>query len=143
MAKILSLNVHMQCSYIAASHIVNTMLVLFSHTEVCQCNGNYYGYDCSRCKFGYYGPNCSQSQVLPRRPIASYTDQDWQEFIDIIQLLRTRDSGYTAILEESLPGKTKLKMSSLTLYNLYVWIHHYAARDTITSGEISKLLQSL
>lgn len=34
-------------------------------TQICQCTGNYGGYDCSRCKFGYYGENCSQFQVLP------------------------------------------------------------------------------
>ena len=114
------------------------MLVLFSHTQVCQCNDNYFGYDCSRCKFGYYGPDCSKSQSLPRQPIASYTDEDWQEFIDIIQLLRTRDSGYSAILEECFPGETELKMSSLTFYDMFVWMHHYATKDTI-AGEKSKL----
>ena len=107
--------------------------------QVCQCNGNYSGYDCSRCKFGHYGPNCTQSQVLPRRPVASYTNQDWQEFIDILQMLRTRNSGYTAILEESLPGNSNLSMTSVTLYTLYVWLHHSAAKDA-TNPSKSRLI---
>ena len=105
------------------------------YVQVCQCNGNYSGYDCSRCKFGHYGPNCSQSQVLPRQPIASYTDQDWEDFINILQLLRTRDSGYTIVLEESTPGNSNVPMTNITFYNMYVWVHHSAARDASNSGE--------
>ena len=107
-----------------------------SPLQVCQCNGNYAGYDCSRCKFGYYGDDCSQSQVLPRRPVASYTDDEWEEFIEIIQLLHSHDSGYTVILEEARPGNSSLLMSNITLYKLYVWIHHYAAKDTAEAGKI-------
>ena len=98
--------------------------------KVCQCNANYAGYDCSRCKFGHYGDDCSQSQILPQPPIASYTDEDWEEFIDILHMLLTHDSGYVVILEESHPGESDLPMSNITLYKLYVWLHHYASRDT-------------
>ena len=98
--------------------------------QVCQCNDNYAGYDCSRCKFGHYGDDCSQSQILPRPPIASYTDEDWEEFIEILRMLLTHDSGYVVILEESYPGDSDLPMSNITLYKLYVWLHHYASRDT-------------
>ena len=107
---------------------------------MCRCNGNYSGYDCSRCKFGHYGPDCSQSQVLPRRPIASYTDEEWEELIEIIQLLRSHDSGYTVILEESFPGDSSLLMTNITLYKLYVWLHHYAAKDSADFSPGNKLL---
>ena len=103
---------------------------------MCQCNGNYLGYDCSRCKFGHYGPDCSQSDVLPRRPLASYTNQEWEELIEIIQMLHSHDSGYTVILEESFPGNSNLLMTNITLYKLYVWIHHYASRDTAEPGKL-------
>ena len=101
---------------------------------MCQCEGDYSGYDCSRCTFGHYGPNCSQSQDLPRRPLASYTDDDWEDFIEIIQLMRSYDSGYVVILEESLPGSSSWLMRNITLYNLYVWLHQYASKDTVVVG---------
>ena len=104
------------------------------HIQVCQCKGDYSGYDCSRCTFGHYGPNCSQSEVLPRRPLASYTDDDWEDFIEIIQLMRSYDSGYVVILEESLPGSSSWLMRNITLYNLYVWLHQYASKDTGVIG---------
>jgi len=97
--------------------------------QICQCNDNYAGYDCSRCTFGHYGEDCSQSQVLPRREISSYGDEEWEEFIEIIQMLRSHDSGYVVILEETIPGDSSILTSNITLYNLYVWLHHYAAKD--------------
>ena len=45
-------------------------------------------------------------------------------------MLLTRDSGYVVILEESYPGDSDLLMSNITLYKLYVWLHHYASKDT-------------
>ena len=115
---------------------VYSLLYIISHVQVCQCNGNYAGYDCSRCKFGHYGDDCSQSQVLPRRPIASYTDEEWVEFIEILQMLRTHDSNYTVFLEESVPGNSSLLASNVTLYKLYVWLHHSAARDSFSPSEL-------
>ncbi|XP_065896090.1 tyrosinase-like [Dysidea avara] len=101
-------------------------------TRICKCNGNYSGYGCNRCKFGHYGPDCSQSHVLPRRPIANYTDSDWADFIDTIVQSRSFDSGYMVVLEEAAPGTTNLSMTNISLYNFYVWMHHYAAKDSNT-----------
>ena len=106
------------------------------HVQICECNGNYSGYDCSRCKFSHYGDDCSQSQVLPRRPIASYNDEEWVEFIEILQMLRTHDSNYTAFLEESTPGNSSLLASNVTLYKLYVWLHHFASRDAFNPSKL-------
>ena len=100
-------------------------------TRACQCNGNFGGYDCSRCKFGYYGEDCSQSQVLPRRSIHEYTQEDWNEFNEILQIAKTYPSEYMAILEEQKPGTVNLSMTNISLYNLYVWLHHYATKDTL------------
>ncbi|XP_065895941.1 tyrosinase-like [Dysidea avara] len=101
-------------------------------TRVCKCNGNYAGYDCSWCKFGHYGPDCSQSKVLLRRPLATYTDSDWTAYIDTILQSRSFDSGYMVVLEEAVPGTTNLSMTNISLYNLFVWMHHYAAKDSVT-----------
>ena len=137
---VIKLNAYIMYSY---THMQYYKFSIISYTQVCQCNGNYSGYDCSRCKFGHYGPNCSQSQVLLRRPIASYTDEEWEKFIEIIRLLHSHDSGYTAILEEASPGTTNLLMTNVTLYKLYVWLHHYAAKDSIGIDKIGELPPSV
>ena len=106
----------------------------FHCLQFCQCSGNYSGYDCSRCKFGYYGESCDQFQVLPRRPIATYSDDEWAEFIDILIRSRQFESDYHVVLEETVPGNVSLRTSNVTLYKLYVWMHHYAAKDGNTLG---------
>ncbi len=104
------------------------------YTRACQCNGNYGGYDCSRCKFGYSGSDCSIKRVLPRRPVASFTDQDWEKYNNILRLAREYESDYVAVLEETVPGNSSLVTANTTLYQLFVWLHHYTAKDSQDSG---------
>ena len=106
-------------------------------TQVCRCNDNYGGYDCSRCTYGYYGSDCSQKQVLPRRPIHEYTDKEWSKFIQITRLSKSYQSDYVVILEESKPGTSNLSISNISLYNLFVWLHHFAAKDSGLPGTTS------
>lgn len=81
-----------------------------------------------------YGANCSQFQVLPRRPLRNYTEEDWSELNRILQLTKTYEADYVIILEEQLLGTSNQTMVNVSLYNLYVWMHHYAAKDTLTTG---------
>ena len=109
------------------------------YTRVCQCSGNYAGYDCSRCKFGYYGPDCSAKQVLPRKPVRDLTEEEWEDFKNILKLTRSHDSGYQIVLEESLPGNDDLVMTNVSLYGLMTWQHHYAAKDSKIPRKSSNL----
>ena len=76
------------------------------YTRVCKCNGNFAGYDCSRCKFGYYDPDCGTKEILPLKPIRDFTDEEWEDYKNILTLKRTYDSGYRVVLGEYLPGDT-------------------------------------
>ena len=101
-------------------------------TRVCVCNGNYAGFDCSRCKYGYYGNDCSEKIVLPRRPISELSDSEWNDYISILKAARNFSSGYFVFLEEpSAPDTdlTTLRKTVVNLYDLFIWQHHYAAKD--------------
>lgn len=100
------------------------------YTQICQCNGNFSGYDCSRCKFGYYGSDCSQFQVLPRPPARDLSDEDWADFTDILKRAKRYDSGYSAVLEDLQPGNASIPTAPLTIYDYYVWLHHYTTKET-------------
>lgn len=102
--------------------------------QVCECTDNYLGFDCSRCTFNHYGPNCSQMEVLPRPQLVTYTDKDWKKLFNILHMLRRTDSGYKVILEDTYPGNTSLNMANITVHDLFVWIHHYAAGDGDPAG---------
>lgn len=101
------------------------MCVTHYYTQICRCNGNFGGYNCSRCEFGYYGSDCSEFQVLPRPPARDLSDADWADFVSIMKMPKTYDSDYHAVLEESKPGNASIPTASLTIFNYYAWIHHY------------------
>ena len=52
---------------------------------------------------------------------------------EIINMTRTYDSGYVAVLEETTPGSTSLNTASMTLYGMFIWLHHYASKDSATA----------
>ena len=105
-------------------------------TRACICSNNFAGVDCSRCKYGYYGDDCDQKQELPRNSTRTLTGEQWVEYIKILRATRTYDSGYTIVLNESKPGTTNLNTTKTTLYNLFVWLHHFAAKDSECKGKI-------
>ena len=111
-------------------------------TRVCVCNGNFAGADCSRCKYGYYGNDCSEMMILPRRPISNLTDSEWIDYINILKASRNYQSGYFVFLEEPTGPNTDLttlrKTTVDSLYDLFIWQHHYAAKDSEQEKEKCK-----
>ena len=105
-------------------------------TKACKCLNNFAGVNCSRCKYGYYGNNCDKKQVLNRYSTQSLTDQQWVKYIDILRAARTYDSGYTIVLNERKPGTTDLETTNISLYDMFVWLHHFAAKDSDCKGKM-------
>lgn len=103
-------------------------------TRACSCMGNYAGVDCTRCKYGYYGTNCNQKQVIARQSIHDLDDEEWTDYINILKMTRTCDSGYKIVLAESPPGTSDIDMADVTLYNFFVWSHHFAAKNNECKG---------
>lgn len=68
--------------------------------------------------------------VLPRPHLATYTDEDWKKFFNILHLLRTTESSYKVILEDTYPGNSSLVMRNVTIYDFFVWVHHYANENS-------------
>ena len=105
----------------------------FNH--VCICNHNFAGYDCSRCKYGHYGVNCSSFKVVERRPISDYSPQEWEEYLKILELTKTYESNYSVFLSEPQLGHLSDPIkTTISLYNLFVWQHHYPAKDSDNEG---------
>ena len=100
--------------------------------RVCICNNNFAGYDCGRCKYGHYGMSCSHSKVVDRRSISEYSQQEWKQYLTILASTKTHHSSYSVFLEEpQTPSSdlSQLNTSPITLYELFVWQHHYPAKD--------------
>ena len=106
--------------------------------RTCVCNGNYAGYDCGRCKYGYHGENCSEYTIIERRPISEFSPEDWKKYVDILNMSRSHDSDYMVFLTEPQPGQSddisQLHPTPINLYDLFVWQHHYTAKDNDNKG---------
>lgn len=50
-------------------------------------------------------------------------------------MTRSYDSGYVAVLEEREPGNSSVEMANSTLYEMFIWLHHYAAKNSECEGE--------
>lgn len=105
------------------------------YTRVCKCSVRFGGYDCSRCNYGYYGPDCSSRAIIPRKPLRELSEDEWTEFIAIVRMTKVKDSGYNVVVEEKVPGSADLDMRNVSIYDLWVWLHHYAGKD---GGDLCK-----
>jgi hypothetical protein len=130
-----------ECSEINATSVDDSTSVRdgwpYYFTHVCKCTGNYAGYDCGRCKYGYYGEDCSNFNVMERRSISEFSPDDWKKYVDILNKSKMHNSDYMVFLKEpeqkpyDIP---QLQPTPINLYDLFVWQHHYAAKDNEHEG---------
>lgn len=104
---------------------------LFYFTRVCNCTSNYGGYDCGECAFGYRGTDCSQNYTLQRRSISELSDQEWNTYINQLQMAKSSStSRYRVITSQpDYNNLAVLQTQPIGVYNLFVWFHHYVAKD--------------
>ena len=93
--------------------------------RVCQCHGNYGGYDCQECKFGYGGNNCNNK--LRNRVRRSIADLDWSAYRE--QLRKAKHEPYSRY-KVYIGGNRQDESNyvSVSLYDTFAWIHHYVSR---------------
>ena len=71
----------------------------------------------------------------PRRDLLDLTDAEWTKYHDALKMARRDSSGYKIILEEAPPGTPNLACEDISLYSLFIWLHHYAAKDSECEGK--------
>ena len=93
--------------------------------KVCICEGNYAGYDCSECKFGYVGADCSTKLTRERRSIND-PNFNWNDYNNKINQSKYMPSRY--VIVNSMNGND-VSYSNVSVYDLFVWMHHFIAKD--------------
>ena len=99
------------------------------YNKVCICTKNYAGYDCSRCKYGYYGEDCNETATIKRKSLQDLSADEWSTYLRVLENAKNHDSGYKVFLEEPLNSLPPDEMADIKLYDLFVWQHHYSAKD--------------
>ena len=99
--------------------------------RVCQCNGNFGGYDCMSCTRGYTGDNCSEvAEPVVRRNILSLSDEEQQELVNIAQMIKsTTASGYVVPIKEPVTTDPSESFAEISLFDIFVSFHFNAIRD--------------
>ena len=99
----------------------------FYFTRVCECTSNYSGYDCGECAFGYRGDNCDQTYTRRRRPTS---ELEWTTYIGQLRMAKNKTSRYRVITSPpDYDNLAALQTQPISVYNLFVWFHHYIAKD--------------
>ena len=107
--------------------------------KVCKCNANFAGYDCNKCAFGYYGSTCTQKKNLIRRNFLNLTAWEKERYMRYVKKSKEYRSDFvvTSTSYEEIyrtvmhGGDPSHFFSDVTRYDLFTWMHYYAARDTI------------
>lgn len=92
--------------------------------RVCKCNGNYDGFDCGECKFGYQGEDCQTKKPTSNR--GTVESIGWEKYNRQLQTIKTTTSRYKVFIGGDATQTNRYK--NVNLYNLIVWMHHFAAR---------------
>ena len=116
------------------------------YNKVCICNANYAGYDCSKCAFGYYGKNCTQKKNLIRRNFLNLTAEEKDRYMRYVKMSKhyvsdfvVTSTSYEEISKTVMEGgDPKSYFYNVTNYDLFTWMHYYAASDTILPHDVTE-----
>ena len=114
--------------------------------KVCKCNANYAGYDCSKCAFGFYGSTCTQKKNLIRRNFLSLTTEEKDRYMRYVNMSKhyvsdfmVTSTPYEEINITLMEGDDPTYLfDNITNYDLFTWMHYYAASDTILPHDITE-----
>ena len=103
--------------------------------RTCVCNERYGGFDCGECSYGYNdGADCMEKTVRKRRSVGNMNDNDWKEYRTALRAVKDSRARYmVAKTRTSDPQVVYDSLVRPTTYDLFVWIHHFVAKDNEVS----------
>lgn len=107
------------------------------YNRTCRCEGNFMGFSCGECKFGFYGLNCTERQVKTRRNIFQLTASEKNKFLAYLNLAKNIPSQDYVIATgtySQMNNGSNPMFRDISVYDLFVWMHYYASRDTLLGG---------
>nr|XP_033805828.1 tyrosinase [Geotrypetes seraphini] len=107
------------------------------YNRTCQCTANFMGYNCAECRFGFSGLNCTERRLLIRKNLLRMNTTEKIQFLAYLSLAK-----HTTSVDYVIATGTYAQMSNglsplfadINVYDLFVWMHYYASRDTFLDG---------
>ena len=102
--------------------------------STCVCEKNFGGFDCGECDYAYNDgtTECSQKTVRARNSIADLKDVDWQKLTNALMNAKTRLSRYMVVINYTTDPEVLVSPTHMvrpTHYDLFIWFHHFVAKD--------------
>ncbi|KAG8137018.1 hypothetical protein E2320_005561 [Naja naja] len=95
------------------------------------------GYNCGDCKFNFGGPNCMERKLQIRKDIFKLSARESYQFLAYLNLAKysiSRDFVIAAGTYAQMNNGTTPMFRDTSVYDLFVWMHYYASRDTLLGG---------
>ena len=99
--------------------------------NVCKCEGNYYGSDCTECKFGYTGNDCNtKTTIRTRKQFSSLTAEEKAKLIRGFSELKNEYGRYAVTINEPVNYTSgSVTLQNVTTYDMIVYLHFLVGRD--------------
>lgn len=107
------------------------------YNRTCKCEGNFMGFSCGECKFGFSGRNCTERRLRTRRNIFQLTTSEKDKFLAYLNLAKNTPSQDYVIATGTyaqMNNGSNPMFRNINVYDLFVWMHYYASRDTLLGG---------
>jgi hypothetical protein len=79
--------------------------------------------------YGHYGEDCWDKKVLPRKNILTLSEDEFRRYLQVLDMARNHPSDYVIVKDQNIPTTANIDTAGLNLYQLFIWLHHYAAKD--------------
>ena len=120
---------------------VNWPIQYFDRT--CRCNERYGGYDCGECSYAYNDgtTSCTEKTIFSRILVGEMSRKNWRCYHKALRAIKDNSSRYMVATKEFTSDLQEVVNSLVrpTTYNLFVWVHHFVAKDNeVTEGIVTQ-----
>ena len=91
--------------------------------NVCICNENFWGVDCSECDFGWTGDDCTTRKTpAVRKSFARLPAEDKQTFVTATRQLKNEMDVWSVVLEEPPTYSTgTVTLQNVSIYDFFIY----------------------
>ncbi|MEE6514608.1 hypothetical protein FKM82_022910, partial [Ascaphus truei] len=105
------------------------------YDNVCECSGNFSGYDCGSCKYGYFGEKCDRKKIVIRREIRELSFLEQKRFFSYLALTKTTKCKDFVILSTGdRHHRDTYRFVDASLYDMFAWLHYYSMKPIMINS---------
>ena len=104
-----------------------------SNSRASATNETFGGVDCGECSYAYNDntTECTTKTLFPRLPVSEMSSNDWRVYHNALRSIKGSPARYMVATSPfgDDPQVVKDSLVQPTTYDLFVWLHHFVAKD--------------